>query len=329
MLDLHPDPARARALDQRMRDRLADSLAYIFEAAEGRLALPGEDERESFLGRLRRDPVAPTVFGAYCDLVLAIEAGQNAVAEALLAEIVAASSAPRLKVQVLADPAEDRVAARYERLIDTDEQRSFKLCAPPAAEAEACAALLRRALEVLDRGHPALADELRGLIREYVLVDTRQEPGASDLSGASSFMLWGAVMLNARIHVDLVDLLAALAHESGHNLLFGLCADGPLVLNEDDERFASPLRSDPRPMDGIVHAVFVVARMHEALSTLLRSGELSEAEAVRARDTLGIEERAFRRGRETVRAQAQLTELGRNVMAGVDAYMEGVLASVA
>jgi hypothetical protein len=49
-------------------------------------------------------------------------------------------------------------------------------------------------------------------------------------------------------------MVQMLAHESSHNLLFGFSADESLVENSPEELFPSPLRMDPRPMDGICHA---------------------------------------------------------------------------
>ena len=80
----------------------------------------------------------------------------------------------------------------------------------------------------------------------------------------------------------LLSLLETLAHEAAHSLLFGIQISGPLVLNPDDARFASPLRVDLRPMDGVYHATFVSARMHFAMQELLASG-LLKGEADRPR----------------------------------------------
>ena len=73
-----------------------------------------------------------------------------------------------------------------------------------------------------------------------------------------------------------LDTAQALAHESGHNLLFGFCASESLVENADEELFASPLRADPRPMDGVFHATYVVARMHQTLTRLLEANVLDD-----------------------------------------------------
>ena len=109
--------------------------------------------------------------------------------------------------------------------------------------------------------------------------------------------------------------------ESGHNLLFGLCADGPLHTNEDDDRFASPLRIDPRPMDGIIHAAYVTARMHQSVQRLLDAGVLDEAQTREAREAVIANAKRFAMGMQTVDAHAKLTPLGETVMANARAYM--------
>lgn len=68
-----------------------------------------------------------------------------------------------------------------------------------------------------------------------------------------------------------------LAHEAGHCLLFGLTIDEPLVLNDDNEMFLSPLRPDPWPMDGICHATLQSVRMAWAMEALGDSGLLTNA----------------------------------------------------
>ena len=53
-------------------------------------------------------------------------------------------------------------------------------------------------------------------------------------------MLWGAIVLNPRMLKSALEVAQALAHESGHNLLFGLCADGALVVDDDAPRTSRP-----------------------------------------------------------------------------------------
>ena len=96
-------------------------------------------------------------------------------------------------------------------------------------------------------------------------------------------MLWGGIIINADRKDGPLGMVQMLVHESAHNLLFGYAVDGHLVENDEEERYSSPLRPDPRPVEGIYHATFVVARMFMAVKSLLDSEVLPEADREQAR----------------------------------------------
>jgi HEXXH motif-containing protein len=193
---------------------------------------------------------------------------------------------------------------------------------PPPELSRACQQQLAGAFALLECGDPELAGEIRALLREIVLAVGPIRPGSMTFDGASSFMLWGAIVLNPRMFTSALDVAQALAHESGHNLLFGLCADGGLVEDDDVPRYTSPLRQDLRPMDGIVHATFVTARMHRSLLELRASGALSGADGERSDRLLTAHVRNFAQGWEIVARDARLTERGRSIMDGARRHME-------
>src|SRR5206468_1451776 len=114
--------------------------------------------------------------------------------------------------------------------------------APPAEAVARMQALIARAFTLIDAGNPELAAEIRTIVQEIVLATGPGGVDAVQFDGVSAFLLWGGVVLNATSYATPIETVQALAHESGHNLLFGLCADGPLQNNDDDERYASPLR---------------------------------------------------------------------------------------
>ena len=178
-----------------------------------------------------------------------------------------------------------------------------------------------QAFRLLDRGFPGMAAEIRQLLREIVIAAGPEDPKAPSFDGASSYMMWGAILLNARGQKNVLDTAQALAHESGHNLLFGFCASGSLVENEDEELFSSPLRADPRPMDGVFHATYVVARMHQTLSRLLEAGVVPESEMEAALADLKAHRRNFDAGDQVIRESGKLTALGAEVIETARAYM--------
>ncbi len=321
-LDLTPNPARAAALDARMRERLADSLRYIRSQSVDHLGFP-EPAFDRLLARLAEGPVGSSVFAVYYDLVLAIGQDDLAEAQRCIDEIVSlAGKAPYgPAIVALKDYRTDRVSDRFRRFVDTDPENHFVILPPAPEKVEACRQRIAAAFALLDRAAPALSDEIRMLLREIVLAVGPDRPDAMLFDGASSFMLWGALVLNADSYQNDLDMVQVLAHESGHNLLFGLCADGPMIENDDSERYASPVRRDPRPMDGIVHAAFVIARMHQSVQALLDADAVAAGQEAEATTALANLQRNFAHAMNTVDRHALLTPLGRSVMEGARAYM--------
>jgi len=321
-----PSGARAETFDRLMRSRLADSLDHIVERSHGHLRFD-----EAAMGRLSATlrgggRVSPDVFAAYYDLVDALAEGQQAAGEALFAEIVSIPRPDEALAIVPFSQSElgDNTFARYRRMMDTDPEAPYVFRQPEAAGLGDFAQAIRRAIALMARADRALADEFRALVLQILLAAGESGDGQSEFDGGSSFMLWGALFINpARPKTD-IELVETLAHESAHSLLFGHAIDDPLVENDTAERFQSPLRDDPRPMDGIFHATFVSARMHYAMARLAQSGLLAAADEASAREAMTRDASAFRDGLAVVEANGRLTELGAAVMAGARNYMATV-----
>ncbi len=314
-----PSAERGRALDSVMRVRLAQSLSYIFQQIGPDLGIDAGDS-DLIATRIRERRQSPQLFGAYYDLVLAVERDEIADARRLAAEVRQRSDtppAPERWVRSL----QDRPTAeqdRYQRLLlpgdiaaDEPASEDFKLALERIGEA----------MDLLDQGFPEMAAEIRALLWEVVVAVGPTDPDSLTFDGSSSYMLWGAIMLNARGQANVLDTAQALAHESGHNLLFGLCANGPLVENDDEENFAHPLRQDPRPMDGVVHAAFVTARMHQTVERLLESGVLDDEQAAAARRELELHRTNFEAADDVIRSAAILTEVGERAIGAARAQL--------
>jgi HEXXH motif-containing protein len=179
------------------------------------------------------------------------------------------------------------------------------------------------ALDLVERADRALREEIDGLVAQVVAAVPKPEEGARSFGGVSSLMLWGAVTLNVRVHNSVIALAEGLVHETAHHLLFGLSRTEPLVENAIDESFASPLRKEPRPMDGVYHATFVCARIHYFYERLLKLDMLTGGERDRADRGVAVNRERFLAGLETVRAEARLTPNGQHVLAGAEAHIAG------
>ena len=184
---------------------------------------------------------------------------------------------------------------------------------PPANQSRLCAHGCRRSRTRRRNQRP---------LREIILAAGTQQKEAYTFDGASAFMLWGGIIINANRRDHELTMVQMLAHESAHNLLFGLGVDDPLVENSPEELFPSPLRLDPRPMEGIYHATFVTARMHRSVKQLLDSGILLPSTQEIARKEIAENARLFAKGIETVMRHGKLTPLGLTIMDGARTYMD-------
>jgi HEXXH motif-containing protein len=210
---------------------------------------------------------------------------------------------------------------RYGRMMDTDAATPHVFAEPPHEDVVSFRRLLDRALKLFERGCPQTHAEFAELIDQLVLCDGTNLANNEAFLAGSSFTVWGALFLNPSIERTARSLLESLAHEAAHSLLFGIQASGELVLNPDEERFASPLRVDPRPMDGVYHATFVSARMHFAMTELLASGLVNDGEVRFVREAADRDLANFVEGLGTVKEHGRLTPVGREVLAGAEAYM--------
>jgi HEXXH motif-containing protein len=305
-----------------MRERLADTLDYVFEEVGGALGVSPRQAADA-TSRIRRSRQSPNLFGAYYEMVLALESDEIDEARAFACELLASADASGTRIAAIEERSASE-AARYRRLLISDpdmaRQPDTGLLAETRVRVDA-------AFDLLDRGFPEMSGEIRELLREIAIAQGPEDPKAPTFDGASSYMLWGAILLNARGQKTVLDTAQALAHESGHNLLFGLCVSGPLVENADDELFSSPLRSDLRPMDGVVHATYVVARMHQTVSRLLQAGAVDEADMDGAVADLEAHRRNFEAGEQVVRESGRLTPLGARVIESARAYMAAAAES--
>ena len=314
-----PDADRAVKLDLRMHTGLADSLEHISEELAG---VPGFDlaALSAVISELRRGTrYSPAIFGWYYELVLALLDEHDEKAARAFAKILKSQPAPAgFVVRSMLPPEADAEFDLYRRRIGSEMTELFQPPVPEAAESfqerfDAGYALLRNAL-------PELAGEIRSLVREVVLASS-PDGAPLQFDGASAYQLWGLLFLNPKFHPTPVAVAEVLAHESAHSLLFGFTFDEPLVFNDDEERYTSPLRPDPRPMDGIYHATYVSARMHWAMTRLAASPLADEEMRAAALKAAAADMENFEKGHEIVARHGRLSATGEALMREALAYM--------
>ena len=312
-----PNCARAVEIDRRARASLADSLGSVFGACRAHLAANDADQT-AMLTALRSHRVAPAVFGLYADLVDALFAEDDTTAQRLLSRLTHPIWRERVSARVvtLDDGAlGEGVAALYARALDDDANTSVRIRAVDDEELARGRALYDEATSLLRIVAPDLFAEIAALAHETVFVRDASEVGeqSTGFDGASTFYLWGAVVLNATRQHCRTGLAVALAHEVGHAYLLGSTLGAPLVDNDASERYASPLRLDPRPMDGLVHASFVLARMIWCQDRMLASGLLSNAEQQEVCAERAVNYARFKSSAPLIALHARFSETGRGL----------------
>lgn len=108
---------------------------------------------------------------------------------------------------------------------------------------------------------------------------------------------------------ELVYYLEQLIHETAHLHLDQLMEFDPIVNNNEKERFNSPLREDLRPMRGVFHATFVLARLKRFFSIITLSGsdeDFKNKRLITINDSLSS-------GIDTIKKYGQLTVSGKKL----------------
>lgn len=316
-----PDASTGGFLAAGLRERLAGSLRHLAAACAPHVVLdqPAIAAQIACIAAAPRP--RPEIFALHFEILGAAQRSDLAALAAGFADLcaIAPAASPGLALRGWGEadiaPGE---AARLRRIFGEAGDTPIAFGPPrPAILAEARAAL-GAALAVLDRSAPALHGEINALICEILLAeDTRA--GTTRFDGATAFHAQGALLLNATELRTPPAALATLVHEAAHALLFAATEGAPLAENDPTERFASPLRRDPRPMGGICHAAFVSARMVHALDLAVAAFAPGDrAEARRLRDGAW---RAHAAADGVIRAHARLTPAGATFLGAAARHM--------
>lgn len=319
-MDLAPDLARVERLDSTIRVSLSSSLDYLLEFRSRNDGL--RDRVLEAMGQTAEGPVSPFAFAHYAGAVREFSRGDYEAADVHLAFLVDAVIMPPPPVIVPFDDPSVSAATWLitQELLDTDVDRPLIVRGPSLEWAGELTEAINEARALLSRVDPVSASELDALVRVIILGAPVPRSGGARFDGASTFFLWGGTLLNAHVPHDLASTVDVLIHEASHLLLFALAGGAPLAVNDPGSRYPSPLRSDPRPMEGLVHGVFVCTRVHLILTRMLQSG-LLDAPAVPAFEArLRANEESARQGLATMADEWRGTPIGEEVMASIPDY---------
>lgn len=294
-----------------MHRELAASLAHIAESLTG--AYPNEcAQLREFVARLDSGVRVPALaFGTYFEIARTLLAGDPAPVPQLVNKLT--SLPERASALTVCAAGASNAAALMEALRNPGAGTVDMAPVTPATAAS-FSALLQDGLALMAETLPELHGEVTSIVHEVLLAHS--PPGQKmEFDGASHYQFWGLLMLNPKHHATPLAVVEVLAHESAHSLLFGLTIEEPLVFNPDEELYDSPLRIDPRPMDGIFHATFVSARMAWAMGRLAADPRLTAEERAAAAEAARTDRENFAKGVSVVDEHARLSETGAALIA--------------
>lgn len=205
------------------------------------------------------------------------------------------------------------------RWLDIEPENGLSLMALDDAELAQASENLHSAIKVIEALLPDFMEEMLGITSEIIFAKPSGHEKMT-FGGASSFSLWGALALNAQTHPDWWLYIPRLIHEYSHNLLFGIARNEPLLLNEPDEYYYSPLRQELRPIDGIYHATFVSAREALAMRKILSQSHEKKLQFgfdgldAYCEQTLGDSTASFKECLSVIEQHGRLSQLGSAVL---------------
>lgn len=161
--------------------------------------------------------------------------------------------------------------------------------------------LIHRALEVLEKGAPDTYDEASYLIQNIIVHKSGR------VIAGSSFPILGCIYI--REDSSFQKIIEFIIHEAAHQYLFHLSAFDELCKNPIGDLYKSPLRKDPRPMIGVFHAAFVLARLVYAYENLAKIPGLNEYGQITKK--IRSYKNKFHGSYELIKHSADLTPLGK------------------
>lgn len=305
--DFLPSAARGKFLDGRVHGELAASFGHLAEITE-EVAPELSRRLASLQGDLAaRRLVRPLAFRQYYLLVQALSENDLESVETHLKAIEDLPPRPPVRgFTYFGHPDGDALSLELisdgMRIAPIEGKQAFDFCE-----------LIRAAFDLMRSALPGMYAELDAIVRE-ILLARAPKGDRVQFDGASHYQFWGLLMINPSYHKTPLEVLEVLVHEASHSLLFGMTIDEPLVFNPDEELYKSPLRTDPRPMDGIFHATYVSARMYWAMKTLAESGLLSDTDQGQAKKAAQQDLENYRAGLDVVKAHGDLSRTGRRIL---------------
>lgn len=200
---------------------------------------------------------------------------------------------------------EDFVISESRRNIEIDLGRVPEINPVSEDIASENTANINAAIKEIQTHFPEMFDEIRIFLNKIRIFDGCYAMGITDVR------MYGCLFI--RVPRDNVDPILYygehICHEVSHMYLNAAMSLDPMVLNNRNECYKSPLRPDHRPMIGVFHATFVISRVVQFFCSLVMSTDNTEAKVYLEQQ---LDE--LKSGIEEVQQYGKITKVGEHLV---------------
>ncbi len=312
-----PVSGRASTLRCKLNLSLIESLNYLLNACDevipSPLFLKASETLNSLNPRLKFSGFLSVL---HSDLLTAIEEENikqiNVIAEKLSLNNFTINNIEYINIGNLDDYYETVI----KNLICHEIPVRVAASSVSSLEYERMKAACEEGLSIIERVCPDYFEEISCLFSEILVFK------ADEIKHGSSMNAFGLIYRNLNYGFEkITDTIDVFIHELAHHYLFLLNTDDQIVVNADDLH-ASPLRTDKRPLIGIYHAAFVLARVIDVLQKALDRGGIPTNEINHCLELLATHRKRFKMAMNMLDTHAQLTPLGRALINSASRIVE-------
>lgn len=220
-------------------------------------------------------PVASAVFA---DVVSQLNAGDGAAAQTNFESIGSVTQNLEKNARIFwgDDTLPDQVWGQLHRLFDTDAAMPFNPKPPTQDQAAVFLDRVDRVRHILTDFCPDALAEFDLIVELMIMGAPEDDHPNNQFDGCSTFFCPGAILVNAAEKRTIAHSAEMILHEASHVLLFAIAGSDGLTANDPNALYTSPLRPDPRPIEGIFHAAFVTTRVHWVMQHLVAQPEFPD-----------------------------------------------------
>ena len=264
LCDPYPNPDKINFLLTRMRNKLCESFIYLSSQISKKMDL-NYDTLISDIDKYRNSDYPLSIISSFHERLISLLKIGNPHEIVLLFDDFKNLNVKRKAFSLISHHSPNqRLSLTAQQIIcdigkssfDGTYDREFIFDSPTAGSLSTFEIALDNALKAINTLDNVLLKELSEILEYIWVVRTKQ------MNAGVSFQTYGIVYIREIEEGEhWTRILEHIVHEAGHLHLYAIMTYDPIFdKNQPNEEYASPFRISNRPISGIYHAMFVLAR---------------------------------------------------------------------